>query len=281
MPEDSRLVKAAERTAREADRISAAFARQLSSVLRDAERRIRDWLLISEPPSRTVQVRASQALAVRNQVRTVLREAGYGALVDVSTGAALDRMAARTLAHRRIAKVAAALAPEASLMLEAMRTIHLQDLLEEGEVIIRAITQAVTRGMLSAQAVSDILTEVAKVLDLSQARVGTLYDTAVSIFGRQVEALAAGNADETRFLYVGPVDEVTREFCLERVGKVFTRAEIEDMDNGQLSNVFLTGGGYNCRHVFMEVSQFSELQDLGDQRVPEVQEQVDELEDAA
>jgi|GEM_PF-3327957 len=279
MPEDSRLVKAAEKTAREADRISAAFARQLSSVMRDAERRIRDWLLISEPPSRTVQVRASQALAVRQQVRTRLREAGYADLLDVATGAALDRMAERVLAGRRIAKVAANLAPEAQLTLEAMRTIHLQDLLEEGEVITRAITQAVTRGMLSRQAVTDILTEVAKMLDLSQARVGTLYDTAVSIYGRQVEALAAGNDPETKFLYAGPVDERTRDFCLEIVGQVFTRAEIDDMDNGQLSSVYLTGGGFSCRHHWIEISQFSELQELAgtDRRVPEVAEQVQDL----
>jgi len=229
-----------------------------------------------------VQVRASQALAVRNQVRTVLREAGYGALVDVSTGAALDRMAARTLAHRRIAKVAASLAPEASLMLEAMRTIHLQDLLEEGEVITRAITQAVTRGMLSRQAVTDILTEVAKMLDLSQARVGTLYDTAVSIYGRQVEALAAGNDPDTPYFYAHPVDEKTRDFCLQYAGRVLVRREIDELDNGQISNVFLTGGGYNCRGSWVEVSQFSDLMDLvgTKERVPEIKEQVDELREA-
>jgi hypothetical protein len=59
----------------------------------------------------------------------------------------------------------------------------------------------------------------------------------------------------------------------EHVGKVYTRAEIDAMDNGQIDNVFLTGGGYNCRHVWMEVSKFSELQDYvdTDQR-PEVPE---------
>ena len=45
------------------------------------------------------------------------------------------------------------------------------------------------------------------------------------------------------------------------------------MNNGQIDNVFLTGGGYNCRHTWMEVSKFSELRNLvnTDQRIPEMQ----------
>jgi hypothetical protein len=35
---------------------------------------------------------------------------------------------------------------------------------------------------------------------------------------------------------------------------VLTRGAIDSLSNGQLPNVFITGGGYNCRHSFLAVS---------------------------
>jgi len=112
-------------------------------------------------------------------------------------------------------------------------------------------------------------------IELHEAR--TFYDTTVNIFARQVEALKS--SDEDVFAYMGPADIKTRPFCHARVGKVYTKPEIEAMDNGQLPNVFLTGGGYNCRHVFQSVSKISELRDLvgTGKRIPEVEAQLSGL----
>jgi hypothetical protein len=43
--------------------------------------------------------------------------------------------------------------------------------------------------------------------------------------------------------------------------------------------VFRTGGGYNCRHIWMRVSTFSELQDLAgtEQRAPVVADALKEV----
>jgi hypothetical protein len=75
------------------------------------------------------------------------------------------------------------------------------------------------------------------------------------------------------FIYVGPVDERLRPFCRGHVGKVYTRAQIDALDNGQLPNTFLTGGGWNCRHVWHAVSKFSEARELAGtgKRLPEVE----------
>ena len=160
----------------------------------------------------------------------------------------------------------------------AIKALHELDLLDEGTSVSRTLWQAVTRGIFSARPVDRILTDLYDEIDASEAQIGTLYDTSVSIFGRQVEALQAGEDPDTPFLYAGPADQKTRPFCRFRVGKVFTRAAIDNMDNGQIDNVFLTGGGYNCRHTFLEVSKFSELHDyIGtDQRVPEIAAQLKE-----
>jgi hypothetical protein len=61
--------------------------------------------------------------------------------------------------------------------------------------------------------------------------------------------------EDFRYRFEGPDDKLTRPFCdhlLDRTKKTgLTRAEIDKLDNGQLPNVFVTGGGYNCRHQWI------------------------------
>ena len=94
----------------------------------------------------------------------------------------------------------------------------------------------------------------------------------MSVYGRQVEAIKSTGKPDELFAYMGPTDSKVRPFCLKHLGKVYTRAELEAMDNGQLPNPFLTGGGYNCRHQPVAISRFSELRDLHGtgERIPEI-----------
>jgi hypothetical protein len=57
---------------------------------------------------------------------------------------------------------------------------------------------------------------------------------------------------EPMYGYLGPYDKLTRPFCrkLLDADDEYTRGEVEAMDNGQLPNPLLTGGGYNCRHTW-------------------------------
>jgi hypothetical protein len=115
---------------------------------------------------------------------------------------------------------------------------------------------------------------LAQAIERSRAQAQTLFDTSTSIAGRQIVA-AEAQAPGTVFLYVGPVDGVVRPFCLEQLGMVHSREGIDELDNGQLPNVFLTGGGYNCRHSWMAVSDpdLIALADTG-QRAPGFDERV-------
>jgi hypothetical protein len=200
-------------------------------------------------------------------------------LADAATREPFDRMAARIIQQRGIAGVPVDVAPEAAARLEVWRTLHLEDLSIAGEQVAQQAAQALSRGTYSSKARTRLNRDLADIFDTAEPKIATLYDTAVSIYARQVEAEQAGDNPETAFAYMGPVDEKTRDFCLDYAGRVMTRAEIDDLDNGQLSNVFLTGGGYNCRHVWMEVSQFSELAPLvsTSKRVPEVMDAVREV----
>lgn len=50
------------------------------------------------------------------------------------------------------------------------------------------------------------------------------------------------------YAYLGPTDLITRPFCAALRGKRLSRLEIDQLDNKQLPNAWVTRGGYNCRH---------------------------------
>jgi hypothetical protein len=86
------------------------------------------------------------------------------------------------------------------------------------------------------------------------ANLKTEINTTLMAYQRIVHQEKADKAGITKFLYIGPDDEVTRPFCQERVGGIFTQEEIDSWDNGQglPANIYL--GGYNCRHQLRPVS---------------------------
>lgn len=278
-----KLVKGAQATAAKIDAASRAFERELAKVWRDLGRQLPALIADAAQGSPTAIVRAARAQQLRRELRKALEAAGYPSLAESAYGAPVDELTDRVLATRRLASVTANLSKSATTKLEALRTLHLGDLLDEGDVVAKALWQATTRGIFGSQSLDKILGDLGDVLEGREPHIRTLYDTSLSIYGRQVEALQAGDEPETTFAYLGPVDDVTRPFCYQYAGRVMTRAEIDDLDNGQLDNVFLTGGGFNCRHTWVEVSRFSELRDLvgTDDRVPEIQTQIDEIEEAA
>ena len=277
------LIAAAERTAAEADRLSARFAKELAAILRRTERALAPVVSELDAQSPTSILRLAATAQLQQRFRAVLREAGYDVLADVATDTPLDAIEARVLASRAVAQLGAALRVEGQQQLAALKSLHYADLLDAGDTMGRELAGVVARGSLASISRRSLREDLGDIIDRADSRIRTIYDTAVSLYGRQVEAIHAGDDPETVFAYMGPVDDQTRKFCLDHVGRVYTRSDIDELDNGQLDNTFLTGGGYNCRHIWMEVSAFSELQDLEgtSQRVPEIMDAVREVRAAA
>jgi hypothetical protein len=270
------LIAGAAQTARTSDTLGEIFAQQLAEVLRGTERRLTLLIRDLTDGSRSAIVKAGQANKARVEIRQALRDAGYDTLAESAYGTRLDRVVEEVLTTRRLATQSAEITASAETKLEALKALHATDLLDEGDEVARELWQATVRGVFGAREAGGILSDLGEIVSATEPQIQTLYDTSVSIFARQVEAVQAGNDPETLFAYMGPVDSKTREFCLARVGKVFSRKAIDAMDNGQLDNVFLTGGGYNCRHQWIEIAKSSELAPLAESghRVPEVADQV-------
>lgn len=86
----------------------------------------------------------------------------------------------------------------------------------------------------------------------------TLATTSISTYWRTLNARAFEQMEgriegKVYYRYTGPDDILTRPFCqrLVRRNRTYTRQQVERMDNRQLPNPFLTGGGYNCRHAWV------------------------------
>lgn len=112
--------------------------------------------------------------------------------------------------------------------------------------------------------------EIAERLHVALSEASTLAATGISTFYRTIadrgyriiedELEKIGRSIE--YEYYGPpaADPLIRPFCqhlMTRVakGKTWTREEIDEMDNNQLPDVFLTGGGYNCRHQWIVAAE--------------------------
>lgn len=104
-----------------------------------------------------------------------------------------------------------------------------------------------------------------------------IYTAIHDIYAQNDRIISKTYADElglTHFLYTGDVIKTTRDFCLERVGKAFTKEEIErfgtseDVYGGYTNkskgefqgkpdvyDPFADAGGYNCRHILRGITE--------------------------
>ena len=92
-------------------------------------------------------------------------------------------------------------------------------------------------------------------------RLAVESDTAVMRYYRAMAQrafaqLQKGHDDQMRFRYAGPLDRKNRKFCHEhmiksRDGVSWTKAEIEQLDNGQGLPVLTSNGGFGCRHQWI------------------------------
>ncbi len=253
MTEEQRLIARALRYAREGERLTAAFVDELKRVLRASERELAELVLEARAGSTSAAVNAQRILQMRAQVAAILRANGYDVLVATATQAVAESIVKAALTGRAQSAITT-FSASTRAAIEALRQLLALDLLEQGNVAVLAIWRALAQQVFGLKSRDELVRELAKVLDRSEAQIRSLFDTQVSIFTRTVEDLASGQLGPKQpYLYSGPADSIARDFCLKHVGTVMTREEIDKLDNGQLPNPFITGGGHNCRHVWLAV----------------------------
>lgn len=130
-------------------------------------------------------------------------------------------------------------------------------------VVETAATAARGRALYSVGALEfgDLVGTIARTFGRATGEAATLAATSTTMFYRTAADRGFAQIENglkpgaVRYRYDGPRDKLIRPFCLRMLKrtreKPMTRAQISKLSNGQLPNVFVTCGGYNCRHQWL------------------------------
>lgn len=244
---------------RDIDRLAVAFEE-------DARRAFRAWLrratsVVEALPAIDDRRRLSrsgtglrQAARAEARFRAAMDAAGWTRTVDTGLRSLADVARTTARAIQAASGRRTTLRGLDALVLANFREVKRLELLELGDRLVAEAAEAVRRGAAANESIGSVLGTLQDLVDAKTNQARTIYDTALSEFSQTLQLLKARGAADEAFLYSGPCDSRIRRFCLARVYRVYTRAAIEAMDNGQLPNTLITRGGWNCRHQWRRVT---------------------------
>tara|TARA_R100001594_G_scaffold44040_1_gene76284 strand:+ start:487 stop:1203 length:717 start_codon:yes stop_codon:yes gene_type:complete len=123
--------------------------------------------------------------------------------------------------------------------------------------IIRTISgnirTQVVRGLQAGMTALEI-TEGVVSSSISNAQMQTLVNTTLNSYSRQVTNQMMDIApSNTKYVYIGPVDEKTRDECLQMASA--GRLTLDQIKSQFGEAVLVDGGGFNCRHKWEIASE--------------------------
>lgn len=139
------------------------------------------------------------------------------------------------------------LATQAAISVSVLGSIQM----ETASSLLRLSSISLTDGDIASltQGVTEIIQRMIKVVPKGHDLLNIFFRT----IGNLIYSHAEARGITLHYAYVGPIDNKNREFCEDLLSgtNLYTRAQIDAMDNGKTGNAFVTGGGPGCRHWFM------------------------------
>ena len=138
--------------------------------------------------------------------------------------------------------------------LQTLLTQSEQYLTGEITAMANVIKQEVISGIMNNNTLEEILESVNKKGYGAGVGMKRVINDGMNNYSRAVTRMMMDEApDNTKYIYIGPADEKTRDFCLSAIqaGEV-TMAKIESIGWG---SSLTEGGGINCRHGWEPVSE--------------------------
>ena len=144
---------------------------------------------------------------------------------------------------------------------DLMRTFE-RGAAEIAEVLQKEVAAEVTTGLrLSLIGGADfekLQQEIAEKLNTSRIRVSTLLASEIAGFQEEtlrdvVKKRSELLGDTMYFLYEGPNDGKTRDFCQQRVGKALTQEAADSLKSAQRER-------FNCRHILIPIDEETRLE---------------------
>ena len=128
------------------------------------------------------------------------------------------------------------------------------------------IKTEIVKGALGEATEQGILQAIQQQAGLSNAQMRTLVTTGLNDYSASVGKIMIDESPEnTKFRYVGAIDNRTRPFCLRvwEAGEL-TKKEIKQRfpTNDDGGDTYISRGGYNCRHQWFPVEASDESKDV-------------------
>jgi uncharacterized protein YukE len=241
-----RLQAMAARLDRQIDQRATAYQGQLAQALRAWQRQ---W---DRDVAQRTDTRGRMTTRPAMPTRTLARAWQSGPEAVAERGAqSLSTVGANVIEGLRSAGISDQLSAQARRAADAAYRLTRDELIDGLDRLLSDIGRATQRAQSVKQSADRLQREIDDLITSAVTRSRRQYETALATFAQTL--LAAESDADDAFLYVGPIDRRCRNFCLAHVGRVVTREAIDQMDNGQMPNVFLTRGGYNCRHLWHPV----------------------------
>jgi len=132
------------------------------------------------------------------------------------------------------------------------------DMLQLGNSVAGTLGDVLRRSILGGTNFSDLVMDIEGKIESGMSRAVTLAVSTMHSFNSAVRVRHAEENGIEWFAYLGPDDEITREWCDHWVGR---RGRLEDFENTayrwsrgkQPGPVRAWRGGYNCRHELVPV----------------------------
>jgi hypothetical protein len=191
--------------------------------------------------------------------------------IDQLKGSELDKVVSDALQAKRDV-----LGRVAEMVLEEAKKIDIPDEFSDtsqkvidalGEITddqIRGVAKGATdeaaqylmQTVISGGPADGLLEKMAQTMGRRVDQARSLAEAMVAGFERQLSVRQATEAGVKWFAYLGPDDEITREWCGHWVGRAGTPQQFEETADmwkrdKQPMPVMAYGGGYNCRHRFV------------------------------
>ena len=122
------------------------------------------------------------------------------------------------------------------------------------------IKKEIVKGAIAGSTEKGIFDAIQQQAGLSGKQMETLVTTGLNDYSRSVSKVMIDQlSDKQQYRYVGAIDDRTRDVCLDMWGSGnLTKEQIESRFG---ASVFISGGGYNCRHQWIPVQAESKSKD--------------------
>lgn len=264
------------------DKSVETFTKRVEKLYRDVEKQLRRMLVAYQQGRGVQEIDFEFALVNRQNIEDVLQQSGYFEIIE-------DYIDDQQQLINEIVK-------EYNLFNHQVQFNRLSEsiiqqlqenaisLLEDGgSRASQEIYNAIFETLVTDKPLNDVLDLLPQIVEDTKllSYSGTIANTQYMTFSRTVTETINRETGWNHRLYTGPIDLKIRPFCLKYVGHILTVNEIQKLDNEQLPNPLVTGGGYNCRHKWMAVPPNYQLSKKNEKAIDNQKERVEKVKKAA